>query len=254
MKKTIFILALLAVFTSCSKNYRVKTMYAESPNKEIYNFPILEGGEPTICETINNRLTSLYLNLEMGDEKESLFERVWSADINSLPERTDLNYQVFRLDKKLYSVNITGMYVGAYLNPINDYRNFDLTTGEEIYLDTLFTKRGVDEMSSILCRNKKSLMSQKIKLSKEKLEQADISMNDREYYAEMYDLYNNCSSEIESLDFVSFYVRNDSLFFVVESCALHYNQAVDEIGNFEYGESVSKLHGKLSNYGKHLLN
>lgn len=253
MKKTILFISFIALIASCSSDYRVKTLRGESPTKEMYKFPLLDGGNPVICQSINNELSELYLNIQVGTEKESLFEKVWSSNVNSIPERTDIDFSVKHLDTRLYSLNITGFYIGAYLNEIDDYLNFDLRTGKRVQMDSLFTIEGKQEVIKRLSAYKRKLMNEKIDLALHKLNEVSLPMSEREHFAEMYDLYKNCPNQVDALNYIGFYKKKDSIYFRIESCALQYNKAVDEIGNFEFALPLSALKDQYSNYGRELL-
>lgn len=253
MKTILRLLVISFFFVSCSREFQVQNRTGESPIKEMYSFPILVGGDEKICEAINNELSSSYLNLKLGEESKSIFEKIWSASEDQMPERTDLAYRVEYLGAKLYSVNITGFYVGAYLNPIDEYRNFDLRTGREIYLDTLFSPDGEQKICNELSLYKKGLLDEKIQFAREQMSKENMDMDERTQYAEMYDMYVNCSSTIDGLTPVSFYRKGDSLFFVLDPCSVHYNRGLDELGTFYFGQALSQLKPHLSSYGKDLL-
>ena len=57
----------------------------------------------------------------------------------------------------------------------------------------------------------------------------------REYYTYMIELYNTCLDCKIEIEYISgFIIQNGKLSILTYRCSAHFNQNVDEIGNFEY--------------------
>jgi hypothetical protein len=247
---------LLSARTAFAQDYTVSSITEKNPNfpDDVYTFPILGGGNKEIAQKINSYLVKEQLDIEYGRQKKSIFENVWQNDTVLTPVVSDLKYKVELLNKKWYSVTLSGEGCGAYCEGFDNTYNFDLRTGTLLMLDTLFTRQGQKELVDTLVQYKKKTIQEKVDEIKAILNLDTMSAESRQDYEEMVDMYTNCVMETaEDLPYLRYIPEKDSLKIIYGRCSAHYNMAIDELWYFEKEIPIAEWMDRLSPLGKEIL-
>lgn len=127
--------------TSCSKDYSVKQIVESNPHfpEDEYSFPMLKGPNDLVTNRINSHLVDDQLSLELDQEKTSIFEKLWQKPDDPVARINYLKFKVDLLNEKIYTVTISGEFYNAYCESYDMSYTFDLTTGDLLTLDTLFS-------------------------------------------------------------------------------------------------------------------
>ncbi|HTH30317.1 MAG TPA: hypothetical protein VL946_03155, partial [Lacibacter sp.] len=222
-----------------------------------YIFPLIKAKNNSISNRINNTLCSDFLDVERSQIKKSIFEHAWPNEDNSNPLLSDITYEVLQNSKRIFSISISAEGCGAYCEPFTRYYNFDLQTGKLFNLEDLLTPAGQKLLLASMNKQKKELLQQKIRSSKETLRKkgSAAEKDDQEYYEEMIEVYSNCleSQLYTSLEYIQFSLQKKTLVVFTDRCSAHVNQNVDELGDFEFGFSLTNWKKHFTLYGLGLL-
>jgi hypothetical protein len=245
------ILSLLTL-TSCSQDYSVRKLVESNPHSpaDEYTFPILEGPDKKVTRKINSYLVNDQLSIELGQEKESIFENVWQKPEDPVARINHLTFKENLLNEKLYTVTISGEFCIAYCEGYDMSYTFDLEKGDLLTLDTLFSENGQEKLLSELTKYKRTLIERKIEEVKQIAQSDKLDSGDEEYYRNMLDLYQNCNSEYADLKHFRYIPSQDSLQIIYGRCSAHYNRNVDELWYFNKTISIDEWSNELSEVGR----
>ena len=256
--RKMFLLALLLPVLSYSQ-VLVKEIKENHPveKDEIYIFPSVKAKSKSVTTSINNTLVSDFLDIERNKIKKSIFENIWPNEENSNGRLSDISYEVLQNSKRIFSISISAEGCGAYCEPFTRYYNFDLQTGKLFKPEVLFTPSGQKLLLAAINKQKKELLQQKIRSAKELLSKkgSAIDKDDQEYYQEMIEVYSNCldTQLYTSLEYIQFSLQEKTLVVFTGRCSAHVNRNVDELGDFEFGFSLTNWKKHFSEYGLSLL-
>lgn len=233
------------------RTYTVHEVYEESlhPSSESYSFPMLEGPDTAVTRRINACLAKRELNMQLGEEKTSLFENVSGQLEAYLPSLSYLSYEVLMLNERLYSVMLSGEFCSAYCEYYETSYTFDLSTGALLPLDTLFNEDGQKDLLQELIAYKQSTINNKVAEVERLLVSKTLSPDDIEYYEEMLSLYTDCNSEYTDLKRLKYIPSDTGIKIVYGRCSAHYNRAMDELWYFEKELKLEDWKDKLSEIG-----
>lgn len=224
---------------------------------EEYIFPTIKAKRSTVTDRINNTLCSDFLDIDRSKIKKSIFENIWPGGENNYGLLSDISYEVLQNSTRIFSISISAEGCGAYCEPFTRYYNFDLQTGKEFKLEDLLTPAGNKLLLEAMNKQKKELLQQKIRSAKELLSKkgSAVDKDDKEYYEEMIEVYNSCleSQLYTSLDYAQFSLQQKTLVVFTDRCSAHVNRNVDELGDFEFGFSLTNWKKQFSAFGLSLL-
>lgn len=249
-------LCILLCFTSCSQNYSVEKRVEHNPHfpDVEYTFPILHGPDQWIANKINSYLVSHQLDIELGQETNSIFENVWQKPDDVIARLDNLNYNVNILNSNFYSVTISGEFCSAYCEEYDVNYNFDLSTGSLLTLDDFLNYKGKQKLFNQLVNFKRTRLDSKITDVKQIILSEMTPPEHIEFYTDMLELYQNCNMEYDGLKDFSFVLSNDSIEIIIGRCSAHYNRAIDDLWDFKMSISLKEWSIYLSEMGKKTLN
>jgi hypothetical protein len=257
LMNTHFILSLLCFSFSIahSQTYRVEKIEDINPSfsQDVYIFPQLSGGDSSVCARINSFLIKDFGLTEKNRVKYSIFENVWRTPERAVAELNNISYHTEFLGKNLFAVTLSAEFCSAYCEGFEMTYNFDLNSGGVIKLDTLFSLTGKISLLKKINQHKKTTLSKKIAEIRAKLSMNNLSAEEKEQYAEMLELYEDCASSYESLNNIRFVPSSQNLKIILDPCSLHHNRHLDELWAFVLDLNYNEWAGKLSYIGKHLL-
>lgn len=255
-KMFLFFILLLPLLVAAQVT--VKEIKEAHPVEETgeYVFPFIKAKSSTVSNRINNTLCSDFLDVDRSKIKKSIFENVWPGEENPMGRLHDISYEVLQNSNRIFSISISAEGCGAYCEGFTRYYNFDLQTGKQFLLEDLLTADGKKLLLESINKQKKETLEHKIRLAKETLRKkgSSLSEEDKEYYKEMIELYNNClERKYSSFEYAQFSLQQKTLVVLGERCSAHVNRNVDELGDFEYGFSLANWKKYFSSYGLSLL-
>jgi hypothetical protein len=257
MRKMFLFFTLLLPFLVAGQ-VTVKEIKETHPVEETgeYIFPFIKAKSSTVSNLINNTLCSDFLDVDRAKIKKSIFENVWPGEENPVGRLHDISYEVLQNSNRIFSISISAEGCGAYCEGFTRYYNFDLQTGKQFLLEDLLTADGRKLLLESINKQKKETLEHKIRSAKETLRKkgSSLSEEDKEYYKEMIDVYNNCLERTySSFEYAQFSLQQKTLVVFTDRCSAHVNQNVDELGDFEFGFSLANWKKHFSTYGRFLL-
>jgi hypothetical protein len=226
------------------KQFGIMELTDTSRLETIYTFPILVShGNDSAVARINRTLQQAELELEVGTQDSSIFEKIWPAE-DSFSGITEFGYRIIENSSKIFSIEFNKEGCGAYCEGFSSYYSFDANTGALLKLDQILTETGFHQLRKEVIEERRTLIQQSI-------EQADST----EEGMEMKEMYTQCLDYITELSFnpLAFYVDNGKIVLLGSRCSSHAQLAIDEIGEFENTRSTEQISGYLNSYGKSLL-
>jgi hypothetical protein len=255
IKKNIFYLFVLFLSCTSKENFETIKIKEANPNflEQKYEFPLLKGKPISISKKINFEIIKDFLEVNINDNYQSIFENVWSTIENPIPRISDLSYNVNILNTKIYSITLTGETCGAYCEEFSDSYNFDLSKGNKITLEGLFTIEGKVELLQILSTKKKKIIENHLIKLKTKVNTSN--KEDEKYINSTIKLYEYCLEGIPfvSLEYFDFKVINNNIIITSDRCSNHAMRALDELGEYVYIFKKSDLNSFLNDYGIKIL-
>jgi hypothetical protein len=257
MRKIFLFFILLPPFLASSQVI-VKEIKETHPVRktEEYIFPFIKAKSSTVSNRINNTLCSDFLDVDRNKIKKSIFENVWASEEKSMNRLHDISYEVLQNSSRIFSISISAEGCGAYCEGFTRYYNFNLQTGKQFLLQELLTADGKKLLLESINKQKKETLEHKIRLAKETLRRkgSSLSEEDKEYYEEMIEVYNNClERKYSSFEYAQFSLQQKTLIVFTGRCSAHVNRNVDELGDFEFGFSTTNWKKHFSKYGLSLL-
>ena len=159
MIKNILKLFLILLFFSCNtdESFTIVEIKEAKPNfpEMIYKFPLLTGKPISISKKINFDISNDFLDIDISENYKSIFENVWGTEEYSIARISDLTYHINTLNKKVYSVTFNADGCGAYCEAFSTTYNYDLSKGNRIYLDSIFSEKGKKELLILLSTKKR---------------------------------------------------------------------------------------------------
>jgi hypothetical protein len=254
-----FLLFLFSYLSSYSQTAILKDIkFTNSDPKSEYRFPDVQiQDKPRISKKINDTLRSRFLYAKPGCPESKLFD-----EIRTTPEHIatlyDIDYKVIYNKRTILSLSIEAGGCGAYCEDFTEYYNFNLRTGNLLYIDSLFTSEGVTLLINAINADKTKQLNQMISTvgdslkSKRVLADPEIKSN----YSDKFALYTGCLEQKISekyADDLQFSFSGNFLTVYIHRCSAHYNMTLDDLWNINVRISLNYWKDHLTPYGKALL-
>lgn len=227
----------------------------DRPEYEQYHFPELNYPEKKVAEKINTFLQVEYLEHVPGVFKKHPFEKVCYNPITENPNTSFDGWEKLGTPKNILSLKIEGEYNGAYPEHFDNWRNFDLRTGNPILLKDLFVKSKTKDLENILTKRVLKKIKDYLLEIKDSLANPKLVGEERERFAEQEEMYNSCleNGKVVSFEYVEYYFTKDSMVFVEGRCSNHAMHALDDLDAFYLPIAYKDLGDYFSAYGKSLF-
>lgn len=240
------------------KNDTTNIRFREVEYKDSFDysrFPLLIGGNKNITEKINSFISKRELDLDYKKAKKNIFEQITKNRKRGMMGRGfPIDYEIHLLNDNFYSVTISGEDCGAYCENHDTRYNFDLKTGNQIELLNLINTNKLTQLLDTLNLIRETMINGEIKRADSILKFQKIDSSELEYYTEMLELFIRCIEyKLESFEYLDFYFTPKELIITSERCSVHYNRAMDEIGEFKYKLDYVKWAHFFSDYGKNVI-
>lgn len=260
MKLLLLYSFLLATLTSFAQKVKIQTLKQVNPiSKEVYIFPkVIIANSPVSTQKVNYKLRETVLFLSSITKDKNIFDSIWTTKDQSAVI-SNLSFKISEINSSLISLSISGEGCGAYCETFNYYFTFNTKTGNQLTLDSLFTKKGITTVIKFLNDSKKKKLVAKLKEVNHALGLSKTKNNaeENERLSEMLAMYKECfgnSINLADVPGIRFLSKGGILTVYTERCSAHYNMALDELWTFKY-QLALKNSGKLLNkFGLSLLN
>ena len=232
------------ISNSESDNYfTISELTDTSSLDEVYSFPVFNSDAPEKPhEKINKTLQQEELQLIIGEQDSSIFEKIW-PEPGSYSGTTNFGFRIIQNTNRILAIEINQEGCGAYCEGYSTYYNFDAQTGEVITMEKLFTESGLKELARITIEGRKQLIKENIK--------ENPADEDEQITSEMFQ---ECFDRMtEEYFHHKFYLEKDKIHFIGERCSNHAMRAFDAIDEFDDVMSFAELNDYLSEYGKTLM-
>jgi len=257
---------IFAVFFFCiGEGYCQKAVIKEiketNPiSKEKYVFPLIViPGNESSAKKMNDIIRDEVLEIGEDGFKKSLFENVWETGATRDSDfhwvLTDFAYEVLTSTNELLclSIEYTG---GKHGFTSTYYFMFANKTGERIKLENLFTATGGKILVDTITGMKREAIRKEIKDVQDSLRVHTAKHDaEKERDEEVMELFKRCLDDdpLTALEYLDFYVKNNTLYIKVEQCESGSQRALDDLGDFLYSFRLQKLRPLLSPYAKQLF-
>lgn len=226
--------------------------------KEVYTFPkIIMPEAKSVSDIINFQLQSDMLGVDSGVKEDNIFNKVWRT-IEQTPTFSDIEYEVIYNNNFILSLSISGQGCGAYCEETTNYFVFNLKTGRNLSLDSLFSKEGLIRIVDCINELRHKEISVKIKNIKDTLSLSYIQKDNAqlEQYGDMLKLYEECRDmkiELKYLNLQKFIVMGKKVTVITDRCSNHYNMNIDDLWYFRYHFLMENYKYYLTDYGRSIF-
>ena len=116
----------------------------------------------SLQKKINNKLREYVLGATPNTKDANIFDSVWRTN-DRVGNISDLSFKISEANASLISMTISGEGCGAYCESFDYHFTFNAKTGNQLSLDSLFTKEGIKTFVKTLNDNKMQKLNNKLK-------------------------------------------------------------------------------------------
>ena len=258
MKFPFLFVLLFTTQISFGQTPKIETIKKTNPiSKEVYIFPkVIVPNATIVTKKINNKLREYVLGATPNTKDANIFDSVWRTN-DRVGNISDLSFKISEANASLISMTISGEGCGAYCESFDYHFTFNAKTGNQLSLDSLFTKEGIKTFVKTLNDNKMQKLNNKLKEINQSLTLVNAKDTaEKEQLSEMLSMYTDCLSneiDIQSIPYIQFLSKNGKITVYTDRCSAHYNRAYDELWTFEYSDDLKNLKKLLNKYGLSLI-
>jgi hypothetical protein len=227
----------------------------DRPDYEEYHFPKVSCSDKKTEEKINIFLQIEYLEHLPGVFKKHPYEKICYDPNDNHGTVSFEGWEKYKTPKNILSLKIEGEATGAYPEHFEQYRSFDLTTGNPIIMRNLLLESKRMGLAELLNQKVKTQIDDYLKEVRDSLKSPTVIGEERERYGEQDTLYTNCLQDHEetTMDSYEYYFTKDSVTFVLGRCSNHAMRAIDDLYDFYIPMAYTDLGTYLNPYGKSIL-
>gem|GEM_PF-5609637 len=255
MKQTLLLLCLLSLRAVSQSALISEVRYNPKDSSAQYVFPEIRLKDRAAAKKINDTLRSQFLFAVPGCPTDSIFNeiKVTAAQLSGM---YDITYETVYNDSYFLSLSISAEACGMYCEPITSRYNFDLYTGNEITLDSLFLPKGIVILTDSLDLRRTAVLNRELQSISERLKTKEAENPDKkDELEEMQTMYSDCAAGHMDATYTSrleFTFKNGVITLYTGRCSAHYNMVYDELWVMEFPFSLSYWEPYLTTYGKKL--
>ncbi len=230
-----FFLIFLALDIS-AQSIKIEITKRKNPfDGDNYEFPkVVVVGQKLISQKINDLLRGEILSAPKNTKDENIFDKVWMKKGMPMPVVNDISYETVELNEKLICLSISAEGCGAYCEGFTSYFVFNSKTGNQLKLDSIFTKDGLNYLLNKANNNKTERINEKLKEISDTL--ANTKRDIKESYTDMKEMYTQClslKSELNYVPYIQFTIKKGVLTVITERCSSHVQMALDDLWEFK---------------------
>ena len=244
-------------FVSIGQYFTIDTVKDISPHAyhSKYIFPNLKcKADQVAADRINRDLRQDILEVDSGEQLNSIFEKVWGGKENPMPSAGDFSFEVINNNARFFCISVSAQGCGAYCEDWTRYYMWDSRSGRKIELQELFSPTGMIRLSDSL----RTLRVHRIKSAVSDLKKAwkkDLVANpdNAEGMKVAMDIFNDCmdTTKTPSVQF-SYTMDDEQLNIYLGACLPHVIRAYDEM-DYKFRFDLQNWELYLSDYAKSLL-
>jgi hypothetical protein len=241
-KSIVFFLLISGLGFSQQKEVKINNL---PPKSENFVFPVVTyAGNPAVADKINTFLQ--VKELEYIPNSGGNPFKLASTATNSYSNYVYFyDWEKLETPKNILTMGIHGEASGAYPEEFEDWKNFDLRTGNFINTEDLFQAESRKTVNGLIqSRVKKRVNDFLLKLKSEK--------NPSEEVQDQIAMYEDCFIE-HTLNGIRYFFGKNKITFVAGRCSNHAMRALDDLGSHELEFTYRELEKYLSIYGKNLI-
>jgi hypothetical protein len=196
------------------------------------------------AERINTYLKYDVLMKVHGNEGDSLFSEVFPKE-NDIGGQGEFSYRVVCNNPRIFTMEISNSFTGAYTEYMDRYYSFDAHTGEHLILHDFFEGA---QFGSIITMAAKECAS----MIRNYLATMD---REEEYAQDKTDMYYDCLTNFEGdgVPYFGFYLTDTNMVLTYGRCSNHMMAALDDLWEFNIPFSFETLKPYLSPKGRSLI-
>jgi hypothetical protein len=256
MEKNILIFLLICKTSFLFSQVSELTITDLKPIIEENKFPEIQYRKNTkVEEKINTFLQLEHLEHLPRVYKKNPFEKVTYNEKNCCGYTNFYEWKKNYSPTNILSIIINGEASGAYPEEFKVYHNFDLRTGNQIFLKNIFTVNGLNEITKVLNHKVKSRIENYLTEINDSIGIDNLNKEEKDRFEEQISMYKYCLEGIEDngIDYYKYFFNKDSITFVRGRCSNHAMRAIDDLYNFNNSFSYNEIEKHLSKYGVDLL-
>lgn len=259
MRLPFLFIFLFAGLVSHGQAVKIEKIKRANPiTKEIYVFPkVIIPNSPLSTQKVNKKLRETVLGILEEIPDSNIFDSVWRTGYR-MENISNLSFKVDELTSSLISLTISGEGCGAYCEAFNYYFTFNSKTGNQLTLDSLFTRQGLIRLVNTINDNKRQKLNNKLKQLKYSLTlpNAKTDSSEKKQYSEMLSMYTECLEkkvDIAYINYIQFIIKSGTLIVYTDRCSRHYNMTYDELWTFVDRIILKNSKKLLNQYGLGLV-
>jgi len=238
--KILLITCSIFLSLTLSAQYSVETV-KHTIGESDFEFPVLNGPDSLVVNRINRKLQSVILDHDDKRSEDNIFEELENQYLFEGYTRTnDVTFEVNTLSSKLFSIQISADFCGAYCEWATMRYVFNLNDGNRIKVQDVFKY----EKHQLLLDKFNASRKDQIErfLIQFHLENENKSSQDQERIEETIWLYNECLNNTDNyLNSYRFQISGNRIHIYRERCASHILRASDEVGAYHWDYDINRL-------------
>lgn len=259
MKLPFLFIFLLVVHIAFGQSPKIEAIKQTNPiTKEVYTYPkVIVSNSRSVTQKINNSLREHILGVSPNTRDAHIFDSVWRTDYR-MENISNLTFIVSEVNAAIISLTISGEGCGAYCEAFDYHFTFNAKTGNQLTLDSLFTKEGLKNFVKTLNDDKTKKLNNKLKEINQSLSVLNVKTDtvEKEQLSEMLSMYSDCLSKKIDILYISdiqFLSKKGTITVYTDRCSAHYNMAYDDLRTFVYRADLKNLKKLLNKYGISLI-
>lgn len=242
-------------FTLQAQYFTIDTVKGESPyNKQFsFIFPQLKSKTDQVsADVINKDMVKEILQLDLGQQKRSIFENIWGSQELDLAAVSDISFKVLNNDEKFFCISISYEGCGAYCEHQTVYYVRESSSGKAIALSQLLTGKGMQLLSDSVKYLAKSRIEKRIADMTLTVKADPLSPEDKDYYAMAIAQYGECLKSMQGREVDQYTLNNSMLTIYLDSCLPHAIRSFDQV-DYSFSFDINTFKDYLTDYGRSLL-
>jgi|GEM_PF-7003876 len=239
---------------SFGQYFTIDTVKGESPYNSQFNFifpHVSNTANPEAANEINQYLVKDILNMELGQQKRSIFENIWGTKELDIAAVSDISYKVINNDADFFCISVSATSCGAHCDDWTRYYIGESKSGRKIALDELLSKEGLLLMADSIQILKTNRIEARVAVMKDKVDNKPLSPDDKNDYIFSIGQYNECNRSI-NIEHANYSLDKKQLTIYADHCLPHLVKAFDDV-DYHFVFDLNSLKGYLTDYGKSLL-
>ncbi|WP_300673224.1 hypothetical protein [Soonwooa sp.] len=216
--------------------------------------PKTESSTYPFVEIPSNKIASEKINLflqvtdleNIPNTRKNPFQLVSTGTTSFSNYVSYYEWKNFRPKENILSLFFSGEASGAYPENFEQWKSFDIRTGNFVNLKDLIAPSAIPKIENLAAKSIKKEIGKFLK---------EISKNPDEREKDQIDLYQNCLEgiDVRSIDYLTYYFEKDNLVLISSKCSVHTNRAIDDLAEFYIRIPYKNLDQYLTTYGKNLV-